>query len=244
MARPNAAKFRHALARSVWDIRCQKFLLPEKWTKICQNLLRPATRQCPSLCQISSLLAKQCIRKILLLHPFNSLFSRMTWVSRNQKGKPFWILPEQEMMGWQWHQLKHMQIICTSLPTDNHASTSPFSFYRPDALLATQPTASKHWKALQFFYTLQYFGARGGPGQSSPTLAMIYSKAPSISLPNFTPFWQPDYETPAAKVCRFQWQCDWQTTEMICLSAYYVATKSWVLVLGLGLPKPITNSQF
>jgi len=29
--------------------------------------------------------------------------------------------------------------------TDNHASTSPLSFfYRPDALLAAQPTASKH----------------------------------------------------------------------------------------------------
>jgi len=27
-------------------------------------------------------------------------------------------------MGWQWHQLNHMQIICTSLQTDNHASTS------------------------------------------------------------------------------------------------------------------------
>jgi len=31
-------------------------------------------------------------------------------------------------MGWQWHQLDHMQIICTSLQTDNHASTSPLSF--------------------------------------------------------------------------------------------------------------------
>ena len=29
------------------------------------------------------------------------------------------------MMGWQWHQLDHMQIICTSLQTDNHASTRP-----------------------------------------------------------------------------------------------------------------------
>ena len=27
------------------------------------------------------------------------------------------------MMGWQLHQLDHMQIICTSLQTDNHAST-------------------------------------------------------------------------------------------------------------------------
>ena len=32
------------------------------------------------------------------------------------------------MIGWQWHQLDHMQIICTSLQTDNYASTSPLSF--------------------------------------------------------------------------------------------------------------------
>ena len=29
-----------------------------------------------------------------------------------------------EMVGWQWHQLDHMQVICTSLQTDNHTSTS------------------------------------------------------------------------------------------------------------------------
>jgi len=51
-----------------------------------------------------------------------------TWVSWHQKGKPFWILLEQETMGWQWHQLDHMQIICTLLHTDNHASTSPVQF--------------------------------------------------------------------------------------------------------------------
>jgi len=38
------------------------------------------------------------------------------------------ILLEQEPMQWQWHQLDHMQIICTSLQTDNQASTSPLSF--------------------------------------------------------------------------------------------------------------------
>jgi len=80
------------------------------------------------------------------LHPFNGLFSRTTWVSWHQKGKPFWILLEQEMMGWSWHQLDHMQIICTSLQTDNNASTSPLSFYRPDTLPATQPSVSKHWR--------------------------------------------------------------------------------------------------
>ena len=78
------------------------------------------------------------------LHPFNGLFSRTTWVSRHQKGKPFWILLEQEIMRWQWHQLDHMQIICTALQTDNHASTSPLSLYRPDALPDAQSTASKH----------------------------------------------------------------------------------------------------
>jgi len=31
-------------------------------------------------------------------------------------------------MGWKRHQLHHMQIICTLLQTDNHASTSPLSF--------------------------------------------------------------------------------------------------------------------
>jgi len=75
-----------------------------------------------------------------------SAFSSKTWVSWHHKGKPipFRILLKQEMMEWQWHHLDHMQIICTSLQTDNHASTSPFSFYRLDALPATQPTATKH----------------------------------------------------------------------------------------------------
>jgi len=46
---------------------------------------------------------------LVILHPFNGLFSRTTWVSRHQKGKSFWILLEPEM-GWQWHQLDHTQI--------------------------------------------------------------------------------------------------------------------------------------
>jgi len=51
---------------------------------------------------------------------------------------------KQEMMGWQWHQLDHMQIIYTSLQTDNHTSNSSLRFYRLDALPAAKPTASKH----------------------------------------------------------------------------------------------------
>jgi len=73
-------------------------------------------------------------------HTFNGLFTRTTWVSRHQKGKPFWILLKQEMMGWQWHQLDHMQNICTTLQTDNHSRTSSLNFYGLVALPDTQPT--------------------------------------------------------------------------------------------------------
>ena len=37
-------------------------------------------------------------------------------------------LMKQEMMGWHWHQLDHMQTICTSLQTDNHGSTLSINF--------------------------------------------------------------------------------------------------------------------
>jgi len=37
-------------------------------------------------------------------------------------------LSEAEMMGWQWHQLDYMQVICTSLQTDIHASISVLFF--------------------------------------------------------------------------------------------------------------------
>ena len=76
-------------------------------------------------------------------HPFNDPLSGTTRVSRYQKGKTnldFTVARDTE---WQWHQLRHMQV-CTSLQTDNHASTPPLSFYRLDALPANQPTASKH----------------------------------------------------------------------------------------------------
>jgi len=47
---------------------------------------------------------------LLHLHLFSGLFFRTTWVRWHQKGKPFLILLEQEMMGWHWHELDFMQI--------------------------------------------------------------------------------------------------------------------------------------
>ena len=61
------------------------------------------------------------------LQPFNGLFSRTTWVSRYQKGKTNLDFTGARDGGWQWHQLGHMQV-CTSLQTDNHASTPPLCF--------------------------------------------------------------------------------------------------------------------
>jgi len=48
-------------------------------------------------------------------------------VSRYQKGKTNVDFTEARDSEWQWHQLGHMQV-CTSLQTDNHASTPPLSF--------------------------------------------------------------------------------------------------------------------
>jgi len=77
-------------------------------------------------------------------HPFNGPLSGTTRVSRYQIGKTNVDFTEATGYEWQWHQLGHMQV-CTSLQTDNHASTQPLCFfYRPDALPAAQLTVSKH----------------------------------------------------------------------------------------------------
>jgi len=83
----------------------------------------------------------------LLLHPFNGLFSRTTWVSRYQKGETSLDLNEARdggvlgRTGISWTICKQ---ICTSLQTDNYTNTSSFNFYRADALPGAQPTVSKH----------------------------------------------------------------------------------------------------
>jgi len=73
-------------------------------------------------------------------HPFNGPLSGTTQVGWYQNRKINLDFTEARDSEWQRHQLGHMQV-CTSLQTDNQASTSPLSFYRPDALPAAQPTA-------------------------------------------------------------------------------------------------------
>ena len=78
-------------------------------------------------------------------HAFNGPLSGTTRVSSYQKGKPNWILLEQETVsgsGINW-------AICKSAPRSRQITMpAPHHsiFYRPDALPAAQPTASKHWR--------------------------------------------------------------------------------------------------
>ena len=65
---------------------------------------------------------------LLHTHPFNAPFSGTTQVSRYQEGETNLDFTEARDSEWQWHQLGHMQV-CTSLQTDNHASTPPLSFF-------------------------------------------------------------------------------------------------------------------
>jgi len=73
-------------------------------------------------------------------HTFNGLFSRTIWVNQYQKGRNILDFNEarEDKTGWQWHQLDHVQIICTSFQTDNHTSNSSFKFFTGQMLFLTR----------------------------------------------------------------------------------------------------------
>jgi len=52
----------------------------------------------------------------------------VSWYQKGFKGKTNLDFTEARDSEWQWHELGHMQV-CTSLQTDNHASTPPLSFF-------------------------------------------------------------------------------------------------------------------
>ena len=52
------------------------------------------------------------------------------------------------MMGWQWHQLNHMQVICTSLQTDTHANTSSVKFLQAGCSSCHPTNSVKALKAI------------------------------------------------------------------------------------------------
>jgi len=71
-------------------------------------------------------------------------------VSQYQKGKTNLDFTEARDSEWQWHQLGRVQV-CTSLQTDNHASTSPLLFFLQAECPSCRPTNSvKALKAQNF----------------------------------------------------------------------------------------------
>ena len=80
-------------------------------------------------------------------HPFNGPFSGTTRLGRYQKGQTNLDFTEARDSEWQWHQMAIYMY--KSAPRSRQITTpAPHHsvFYRPDALPAAQPTASKLWR--------------------------------------------------------------------------------------------------
>jgi len=82
---------------------------------------------------------------------FNGALSGTTQVSQYHKGKTNLDFTGARDSEWQWHQLGHMQVCTSTTPAPHHSV-----FYRPDALPAAQPTASKHWRYIGRFIILMW----------------------------------------------------------------------------------------
>ena len=125
-----------------WDSHNKHLLTP--WTSCCCLRSAEVMKSASSLHDVATLsthvnnhlLNRKCIQNTIYwvnsamhlthTHPFNGPFSGTTQVSRYQKGKTYLDFTEARDSEWQWHQLGHMQV-CTSLQTDDHASTPPLS---------------------------------------------------------------------------------------------------------------------
>ena len=76
-----------------------------------------------------------------------ALFPVLHGWAGTRKVKPIWISLKQDSE-WQWHQLDHMQV-CTSLQTDNQASTSPLSSLQAGCPSCRPTNSVKALKALK-----------------------------------------------------------------------------------------------
>jgi len=81
-----------------------------------------------STCDHNCCATKNVYNKKTHTHPFNGPFCGTTRVSQYQKGKTNLDFTGARDSEWQWYQLGHMQV-CTSLQTDNHATTSLLTFF-------------------------------------------------------------------------------------------------------------------
>ena len=90
-------------------------------------------------------------------HPFNGPLFGTTRVSLYQKGKTNLDFTEARDSEWQWNLLGHTQV-CTSLQTDNHASTPPLSFLQAGCPSCRPINSVKALKAIYSYHTILYKG--------------------------------------------------------------------------------------
>ena len=76
-------------------------------------------------------------------------------MSRYQKGETNLDFTEARDSDWQWHQLGHLQV-CTSLQTDNHASTPPLSFLQAGCPSCRPTNSAKALKATATLFKNSY----------------------------------------------------------------------------------------
>ena len=99
----------------------------------------------PHMCEWVIVCSGTSLRGYTHTHPSNGPFPGLPRWASTRKVKPIWILLKQETVsgiGISW-------AICKSAPRSRQITmpTPHYSvFYRPDALPAAQPTASKHWR--------------------------------------------------------------------------------------------------
>ena len=89
-------------------------------------------------------------------HTFNGPLSGTTRVRRYQKGKTNLDFTETRDSEWQWNPLGHMQV-CTSLQTNNHASTPPLSFLQARCPSCRPTNSVKALKATTFEHILNTY---------------------------------------------------------------------------------------
>ena len=128
----------------------------------CPFVINNRSKHCKTTSKYNSELhLYQCLL-LLLLHPFNSLFSSTTWVSQYQKGKTSLDLNQARDdggLGWQSHQLDHMQTTCISLQTDNHTNTSSFNFIIKTCKKISQLKTIQKFKKRQTLFLYIYTSA-------------------------------------------------------------------------------------
>jgi len=90
-------------------------------------------------------------------HSLNGPLSGTTRLSRYQKGDTSLDFTEARNSEWQWHQLGHMQV-CTTLQTDNHASTPPLVFLQAGCPSCCPTNSIKALKAFTYWLNYLYYG--------------------------------------------------------------------------------------